>query len=450
MLKQWKNNNLDIIYFFVPNAKNNEILTTDGVLIPYAEFKTMTSESYASKKNTNGGYDYDLSRKSERLVKKVANNPQVQKLDKPNTQETSNKSLSSIGDFSTNSNQIIKKTVLNNSVEKPIKTIQQTKPISKIENAQNTPKTVQKVILNNQIKETNPKLTPTVSNIEKKINEINEKNNIENKKTKVPFNLFDFLYPKLMLILTVICSSLSIYFTGTYLQRLQSKLIAYAISTAMLVYGLIGIQMAKRSFKNKHKMQGFTYLITAIFTVAFSMLSSIDVNYAKYKVSHTEIEQEYNVNDGVKISYDLLKDELEENKKQIDLLNEDIKFQQTQWSIIWDNELNKNVVLEGRISSTAQQKISEDNSTIKELTERNKIINEKLMEYAESGISIEVKETKTDRAKSLTDLLGSILGISGNVIQLIFLLVPSFFIDIIGILSLNIYVSKFEEKKEEN
>ena len=62
----------------------------------------------------------------------------------------------------------------------------------------------------------------------------------------------------------------------------------------------------------------------------------------------------------------------------------------------------------------------------------------------------EVKETKTDRAKSLTDLLGSILGISGNVIQLIFLLVPSFFIDIIGILSLNIYVSKFEEKKEEN
>ena len=60
MLKQWRNENLGVIYFFVPNAKNNEILTTDGVLIPYADFKKMTSESYASKKNTNGGYDYEL------------------------------------------------------------------------------------------------------------------------------------------------------------------------------------------------------------------------------------------------------------------------------------------------------------------------------------------------------------------------------------------------------
>ena len=457
MLKQWKNNNLDIIYFFVPNAKNNEILTTDGVLIPYAEFKTMTSEAYASKKNTNGGYDYDLSRKSERLVKKVASNPQIQKSEKTNTQETSNKSLSSMGDFSTNSNQIIKKTILNNSVEKPIKTVQEVKHTPKIENIQSTPKTVQKVILNNQIKETTTpktvisKPTPTVSNIEKKINDINEQKKIENKKTdKSPFNLFDFLYPKLMLILAVICSVLSIYFTGTYLQRLQSKLIAYSISTAMLIYGLVGTQIARRSLKSKHKLQAFIYSITAIFTVGFSMLSSIDVNYAKYKVSHTEIEQEYNFNDGAKISYDLLKDELESNKKQIDLLNEDIKFQQTQWSIIWDNELNKNVVLEGRISSTAQQKITDDNSMIKELTDRNKEINAELRSYAESGISVEVKETKTDRAKSLTDLIGSIFGISGNIIQLIFLLVPSFFIDIINILAVTIYCQKFEEKKKED
>ena len=70
MLKQWKNDNLGVIYFYVPNSKKNEILTTDGVLLPYDEFKSMTSEDYLSKKNTSGLYDYQLSRQSERLVKK--------------------------------------------------------------------------------------------------------------------------------------------------------------------------------------------------------------------------------------------------------------------------------------------------------------------------------------------------------------------------------------------
>ena len=60
MIKQWKNENLGVTYFYLPNSKNNEILTSDGVLIPYDEFKSMTSETYNAKKNTNGGYDFDL------------------------------------------------------------------------------------------------------------------------------------------------------------------------------------------------------------------------------------------------------------------------------------------------------------------------------------------------------------------------------------------------------
>ena len=73
MIKQWKNENLGVTYFYLPNSKNNEILTSDGVLIPYDEFKSMTSETYNAKKNTNGGYDYMLSKQSERLVKKALN-----------------------------------------------------------------------------------------------------------------------------------------------------------------------------------------------------------------------------------------------------------------------------------------------------------------------------------------------------------------------------------------
>ena len=67
------------------------------------------------------------------------------------------------------------------------------------------------------------------------------------------------------------------------------------------------------------------------------------------------------------------------------------------------------------------------------------------MDYAESGVSVEKVENKTDRAKSLCDLIGAIMGISANIIQLIFLLVPSFFIGAINVLSLQIYCQKFEK-----
>lgn len=403
MIKQWKNENLGVTYFYLPNSKNNEILTSDGVLIPYDEFKSMTSETYNAKKNTNGGYDYMLSKQSERLVKKALN---VKKESAPTSSST----------------QTTKPTV----VSTPIKRVKN--PIQLTEKA--------KELLKPQL----PKKEPIKSSKHKKIN----------KKEKTEINLFDFIYPKLMICLMIVCSILSIYFTGTYLQRLQTPIIAYAISTAILIYGLVGSQIGRRAWKNNHKLSAIIFGFTTICTIGFSMLSSIDVNYSKYKVAHQSIEESYNVNEGKKLSFDLLKDELNENKKQIELLNEDIKFQQTQWSIMWDSELMKNVVLEGRISATAQQKISDDNTRIEELNNRNKEINQELREYAESGVSVEKVETKTDRAKSLCDLIGAMLGVSGNIVQLIILLIPSIFTDLINLLGTTIYVESFENKREKD
>ena len=402
MVKQWRNENLGVNYFYLPNSKN-EILTSDGVLIPYDEFKSMTSETYNAKKNTNGGYDYMLSKQSERLVKKALN---IKKESAPTSSST----------------QTVKPTVVSTSTS--IKRVKN--PIQLTEKG--------KELLKPQVQKTEP----IKSSKHKKIN----------KKEKTEINLFDFIYPKLMICLMIVCSILSIYFTGTYLQRLQTPIIAYAISTAMLTYSLVGSQIGRRAWKNNHKLSAIIFGFTTICTVGFSMLTSIDVNYSKYKVAHQNIEESYNINEGKKLSYDLLKDELNENKKQIELLNEDIKFQQTQYILAWDNEKKQNVIIEGRITATAQQKISDNNIRIEELNNRNKEINSKLMDYAESGVSVEKVENKTDRAKSLCDLIGAIMGISANIIQLIFLLVPSFFIDAINILSLQIYVGKFEEKEE--
>ena len=399
MVKQWRNENLGVNYFYLPNSKN-EILTSDGVLIPYDEFKSMTSETYNAKKNTNGGYDYMLSKQSERLVKKALN---VKKESAPTSSST----------------QTVKPTVVSTST--PIKRVKN--PIQLTEKG--------KELLKPQVQ----KKEPIKSSKQKKIN----------KKEKTEINLFDFIYPKLMICLMIVCSILSIYFTGTYLQRLQTPIIAYAISTAMLIYGLVGSQTTRKAWRNNHKLSAFIFGFTTICTIGFSMLSSIDVNYTKYKDRHSVIEETYNVNEGKKLSFDLLKDELNENKKQIELLNEDIKFQQTQYVLAWDNEKKQNVIIEGRITATAQQKISDNNIRIEELNNRNKEINSKLMDYAESGVSVEKVENKTDRAKSLCDLIGAIMGISANIIQLIFLLVPSFFIDAINVLSLQIYCQKFEK-----
>ena len=247
MVKQWRNENLGVNYFYLPNSKN-EILTSDGVLIPYDEFKSMTSETYNAKKNTNGGYDYMLSKQSERLVKKALN---VKKESAPISSST----------------QTVKPTV----VSTPIKRVKN--PIQSAEKG--------KELLKPQVQ----KKEPIKSSKQKKIN----------KKEKTEINLFDFIYPKLMICLMIVCSILSIYFTGTYLQRLQTPIIAYAISTAMLTYSLVGSQIGRRAWKNNHKLSAIIFGFTTICTVGFSMLTSIDVNYSKYKVAHQNIEESYNM-----------------------------------------------------------------------------------------------------------------------------------------------------------
>lgn len=402
MIKQWKNENLGVTYFYLPNSKNNEILTSDGVLIPYDEFKSMTSETYNAKKNTNGGYDYMLSKQSERLVKKALN---VKKESAPTS--------SSI--------QTTKPTVV--SAPTSIKRVKN--PIQLTEKAKGF------------IESEKKKDVETVA--EPKKIEVEEKKEV---------NLFDATYPIIMLFITIICSFLSINFTGIYLTRLQQKTIAYSISTVMLLFGLIGFQLGRRAKKNGHIGRAIVYFVTSIMVVSFSMISSLDVNYSRYKANHKEIEVVENTDDGVRLNYDLIEKQIVDNKEEIERLRNDTEFQKTQYVLAWDNELGKNVLLEGQITKTAQTKITENNERIDELLKENKSLNEKLMEYAESGISIE-EENVTDKAKTLTDLLGSILNVSGNVIQLIFLLVPSFFIDVIGILALSAYVDKFEEKKKE-
>lgn len=413
-MKQWKNKNLNVIYFHMPNSKNDEVLTSDGILIPFNEFKIMSIEDYNSRKNNSSTYDYDLSLKSEKLVKKTISNHDV--------------------DITTKLSEDVTETVKENVIEK--------KPVKKIKKVQTPLFTNEDLvpIIKDEIK--NEKNNP---NVWKKMLKLFSTINKYAKKKK--FNLFEWAYPKIMVFLMILCSCLSIYFTATYLQRLQNIIISYMISTCMLLFGIIGFQIARQRRKEQNKIQTFIYYFTSITVILFSMLSSIDVNYSKYKASHSNDEIVYNTNDGIRMSYELIKKEIEDNKKLIEKAQNDIKFQQTQYILSWDSEKGKSVPTD-RITQEAQDNIKEYEKRIKELDERNKELNGTLIEYAQSGISMNTEEGKLEKSKSLTDLLGRILHSSSDVIQLIFLLVPSFFIDIINILAVTIYCDRFEKRKK--
>lgn len=262
-------------------------------------------------------------------------------------------------------------------------------------------------------------------------------------------NLFRMFMPYCMLILSVCCSCLSVYFTGTYLQKLQSPIIAYVISFCMLIYGLVGSQLTRDAFHNKHTFKGIVFLVTSICTIGFSMLTSLEVNYSKYMNNHLVEVEETTTDNANLIKYNILLEEEKSNKEEIERFNKDIEFQKTQYMIMWDSEKKQNVIVEGRITSVAQTKIDNDLKSISSLTERNKEIKSQLMELAEKGVNVEVKQSKSDKTKSLTELIGAIFHISGNTVAMLILILPSIFIDVVNVLAISIYNDLKKEDDEE-
>lgn len=248
--------------------------------------------------------------------------------------------------------------------------------------------------------------------------------------------------------IVVSCSILSIYFTATYLTKLQNIFIGYLISFSMLMYGLISSQITRESFKVKRYLRGSLFLITSIITLGFSMFTSLDVNMCRYyAMNETRNVAEVDKRKNTK-QFELLEQELSDNKVQIINLNKDIEIQQKQYVLAWDSTLGKNVIIEGKISSFAQNKIDKDNELILQLQNRNKEINKLLLDLVDDGLTDTDTENKTENTKSLTELLGVLTNLGGNTVQMLILIFPSFMIDGINVLALTILTIKNEKKKK--
>lgn len=247
-------------------------------------------------------------------------------------------------------------------------------------------------------------------------------------------NWFDWAYPKVAIMLILSCSFLSVYFTGEYMQSLQKPVIAYFISACMLLYGLIGTQMCRRAFRVKHYVRAVIFGVTSVCTICFSMYTALDVNFERYAAKHQIVIQAETKHQNNNTEYELIKDELEANKEQIEKLSKT-------YVVMWDAENKTNRVVEGKITEKAQ-------NTINELTARNQELNNRLIELAKEGTKAE--NTNAQKALSIPDLLGAVFGVSGNVFQMLILLLPSIFIDLVNVLCVTIYNDRFEKRQEEN
>lgn len=254
------------------------------------------------------------------------------------------------------------------------------------------------------------------------------------KEEKPQRNWFDWAYPKVAIMLILSCSFLSVYFTGEYMQSLQKPVIAYFISACMLLYGLIGTQMCRRAFRVKHYVRAVIFGVTSVCTICFSMYTALDVNFERYAAKHQIVLQAETKHQNNNTEYELIKDELEANKEQIEKLSKT-------YVVMWDAENKTNRVVDGKITEKAQ-------NSINELTARNQELNNRLIELAKEGTKAE--NTNAQKALSIPDLLGAVFGVSGNVFQMLILLLPSIFIDLVNVLCVTIYNDRFEKRQEEN
>ena len=178
------------------------------------------------------------------------------------------------------------------------------------------------------------------------------------------------------------------------------------------------------------------------------MFTSLDVNMCRYYAMNesrniAEVDKRKNTK-----QFELLEQELSDNKIQIANLNKDIEIQQKQYVLSWDSNLGKNVIIEGKISSSAQDKINKDNELIIKLQDRNKEINKLLIDLVDDGLTDTENENKAENTKSLTELLGVLTNLGGNTVQMLILIFPSFMIDGINVLALTILTIKKEKKKK--
>lgn len=365
MLKQWENTSLGCSYVFLKEnnssgsiSTGSRVLTSDGVLLNYEEFKNLTQNQYEVLRKTKYKYDYQLTIQTEKLTKAVSNKQQ------PNPAVMAKKLLH------TNKNE----TALEES-EKPEEV-----PVNPIPKVETIIKTV--------------------------------------KASTAKICIINVIERIIMLCISIMAIILSIYYTRTLLIQTNSKLIATLLSVSMLLYSLVGLQFIPVFKKKKNYIKVVLLFTTSIMTLIFSMFTSLDVNIAHYLANNKVIEQEQRKTNSSVLILENIKEQKEQNRKTVEMLMQDIEYYASR-------KLN---------TYTQREQIKQLDAEYKELSQQEiEILN------GNTAVSENLEKKKT-APTSLVEIIGSLIGVDKNIVQMFIMCFASIFIDIIAPLALNIAI----------
>lgn len=270
-------------------------------------------------------------------------------------------------------------------------------------------------------------------------------------KTLTAIQGFDTIAKFIMFVVCIGTGILSVFYTGTYMAGIiENPVIAYLVSGTMYAYGLIGLNYAGVFKEQKKYILAFIFCITSLCTILFSMSTSLMVNGEKYYNNKVEVEQTaLSTNASNTFQFEILQQEMADNKDQIAIYQDDIKFQQTQNTPDYKSVYNEEGKWIGQefagtysLTKLAQEAIIKDKEEIEKLNIRNKEIMTELQELSSTG----VLENKEETVQTFTQMVSKYLHLPANYIQLFMILFCSVFIDIISPLALMIAKNKEENK----
>ncbi len=266
MLKTMGNKSLGINYFFVPDNKDNLILTSDGVLVNYDTFKMLSKKEYEELKKQNSSqlYSYEKSKNQGRLILKDNAEISLEKLLETNRED--------------------------NKVEE-----------------------MQEFVAEKEIKK------PT-----------EKSRKVSNKKVfKKKFNFFKSVFNVerfIMLLISIFTIILSIYYTYSYLLKTNPPLIAMILSISMLLFSLIGVQLISVFWKKKNYLISILLAFTSLTTIVFSIYTSLEVNMARYLEDTKVVEVEKAKTSTDNLLLESLQRQMTENRKQVEITTSDMEY----------------------------------------------------------------------------------------------------------------------------
>ena len=447
MLKIIRDNTKKTTYIEFPNI--NDIMTSDGVLLDKNIYTNMSEHEYTLFAKDNKKYNFAQSRIKGIPIALNNDFAKITKIDNDFEKKTQNNAP-----FFENSNKSLSDDEKRRRVEKAKETRKRHKLEKQrlIENALEQEREFYKPLNVSSIvtdDEKNALLEPYEDTIDEKntkdcVNNIECEIKLNNIIDKFKSMIKSINFASLSFILIVIvCSILSVYYTGDYMSKKIGKIFGFGLSMSMYLYGLFATVSSDDMFKMHKYLLGIALKTTGLICIIFSMFTSFITNgNALYKniAEKTSVEISNTVNEN---KYNRIVNEIDEINNQIKMYNDDITFQQTQNTP--DYGMNETTgkwdkIVSYSLTKSAKEAIAFDKENINKLNEQKNELNKQLLELENNNVTS--NSNQLSKINSFLDLISSKFKLDGDLFEMILLILPSVFIDAISPLALAYYKYK--------